>query len=243
MTEEAQIAEEGGTLLDEATPTLSEGEYFLSDGIKGTGEAPEWYKGDKYSSVAEQARAYTELEKKFGGFTGAPKDGYAGPEGVDADDGLLAELTEFASTHNMNQEAFNQAWELLTANEEAYEQVSQEQEIASLGDNAQERIKNVEGFLKNNLDAETYETARDLVTDAKSIQLIEMIVSATAPKKLPIDGGEHPTGMSWADIEAEMFKRTDDGQLLRSIDMAHERKIQKMMKEFGGDKPHHHVFG
>ena len=28
MTEEAQIAQEGGTLLDEATPTLSEGEYF-----------------------------------------------------------------------------------------------------------------------------------------------------------------------------------------------------------------------
>jgi hypothetical protein len=49
--------------------------------------------------------------------------------------------------------------------------------------------------------------------------------------------------MTWQDIEAEMFKRTDDGQLLRSIDMAHERKIQKMMKEFGGDKPHHHVFG
>ena len=47
MTEEAQIAEESGTLLDEATPTLSEGEYFLSDGIKGTGEAPEWYKSDK----------------------------------------------------------------------------------------------------------------------------------------------------------------------------------------------------
>ncbi len=34
MTEESQIADEGGTLLDEATPTLSEGEYFLSDGIK-----------------------------------------------------------------------------------------------------------------------------------------------------------------------------------------------------------------
>ncbi len=136
MTEEAQIAEESGTLLDEATPTLSEGEYFLSDGIKGTGEAPEWYKSDKYSSVAEQARAYTELEKKFGGFTGAPKDGYAGPEGVDAADGLLEELTELARTHHLNQEAFTQAWQPLTANEEAYEQVTPEQTIDSQGDHA-----------------------------------------------------------------------------------------------------------
>ena len=49
---------------------------------------PEWYKADKYKSVAEQAKAYTELEKKFGGFTGAPKDGYSVVEGVEQDDAL-----------------------------------------------------------------------------------------------------------------------------------------------------------
>jgi len=245
MTEESQIAEEetGGTLLDATTPELSEGEYFLSDGIKGTGDAPEWYKGDKYKSVAEQAKAYTELEKKFGGFTGAPKDGYAGPEGVESDDALLQELTEFATKTNMSQEAFGEAWELLTAQSEAVEAVSQEQEIAALGSNAEERIKNVEGYLKNNLDADDYETVRDLVTDAKSIQLIEYMVRATAPTKLPIDGGEHPTGMTWSDIEAEMFKKNDNGQLLRSIDASHEAKIQKMMQEFGGDRVHTRTFG
>lgn len=245
MTEESQIAEEetGGTLLDATTPELSEGEYFLSDGIKGTGETPEWYKGDKYKSVAEQAKAYTELEKKFGGFTGAPKDGYAGPEGVESDDALLQELTEFATKTNMSQEAFGEAWELLTAQSEAVEAVSQEQEIAALGSNAEERIKNVEGYLKNNLDADDYEVVRDLVTDAKSIQLIEYMVRATAPTKLPIDGGEHPTGMTWSDIEAEMFKKNDNGQLLRSIDASHEAKIQKMMQEFGGDRVHTRTFG
>ena len=245
MTEEAQIAEEdtGGTLLDATTPELSEGEYFLSDGIKGTGETPEWYKGDKYKSVAEQAKAYTELEKKFGGFTGAPKDGYAGPEGVESDDALLQELTEFATKTNMSQEAFGEAWELLSAQGEAVEAVSQEQEIAALGSNAEERIKNVEGYLKNNLDADDYEVVRDLVTDAKSIQLIEYMVRATTPAKLPIDGGEHPTGMTWSDIEAEMFKKNDNGQLLRSIDASHEAKIQKMMQEFGGDRVHTRTFG
>jgi len=245
MTEEAQIAEEniGGTLLDAGTPELSEGEYFLSDGIKGTGDAPEWYKGDKYKSVAEQAKAYTELEKKFGGFTGAPKDGYASPEGIESDDALLQELTEFATKTNMSQEAFGDAWELLSAQGEAVEQVTQEQEIARLGDNAGERIKNVEGYLKNNLDANDYEVVRDLVTDAKSIELVEYLVRATAPTKLPIDGGQHPTGMTWSDIEAEMFKKTDNGQLLRSIDASHEAKIQKMMKEFGGDKVHTRTFG
>lgn len=242
-TEQAAETTIGDTLLDPGTPTLGDGEYFLTEGIKGTGDTPEWYKSDKYKSVAEQAKAYTELEKKFGSFTGAPKDGYSGPEGIESDDALLQELTEFASKTNMSQEAFGEAWELLTAQSEAAAEVSREQEIAKLGNNANERIKNVEGFLKNSLDSEDYQNVMSLVTDARSIELVEALVKATSPVKLPIDGGESPTGMTWSDIESEMFKKSGDGQLLRSIDLNHERKIQKMMQDFGGTKANIRTFG
>ena len=40
-----------------------------------------------------------------------------------------------------------------------------------------------------------------------------------------------------------MFKKDENGNLLRSVDMNHERKIQRMMKEFGGDKPYTQTFG
>jgi hypothetical protein len=233
--EQAEVQEAtSDTLLDNAEPTLSENEYFLAEGIKGTGETPEWYKADKYQSVAEQAKAYTELEKKFGGFKGAPKDGYVAPEGVEQDDALLAELTEFAKDTNMSQEAYGRAWELLTAQEQAVEEVTAEQEMAKLGENATQRLKTVEGFLKNNLDADTYTQVQDLVTTAESVQLIEAIVKATVPAKLPIEGGEHPTGLTWADVEAEMFKKDEKGNLLRSVDINHERKVQQMMASFGG---------
>ena len=233
--EQAEVEEAtSDTLLDNAEPTLSENEYFLAEGIKGTGETPEWYKADKYQSVAEQAKAYTELEKKFGGFKGAPKDGYTAPEGVDEDDQLLAELTEFAKDTNMSEEAYGRAWELLTAQEQAVEEVTAEQEMAKLGDNATQRLKTVEGFLKNNLDADTYTEVQDLVTTAESVKLIEAIVKATVPAKLPIEGGEHPQGLTWADVEAEMFKRHENGQFLRSVDPNHERKVQQMIASFGG---------
>ena len=114
--EQAEVQEAtSDTLLDNAEPTLDQGEYFLAEGIKGAGETPEWYKSDKYQSVAEQAKAYTELEKKFGGFKGAPKDGYTAPEGIESDDALLTELTEFAKDTNMSDEAFSRAWDLLSA--------------------------------------------------------------------------------------------------------------------------------
>ena len=233
--EQAEVQETtSDTLLDNAEPTLGENEYFLAEGIKGMGEAPEWYKADKYQSVAEQAKAYNELEKKFGGFKGSPKDGYVAPEGVAEDDVLLAELTEFAKDTNMSQEAYGRAWELLTAQEQAVEEVTVEQEMAKLGDNATQRLKNVEGFLKNNLDADTYSSVQELVTTADSVKLIEAIVKATVPAKLPIDGGEHPEGLTWADVEAEMFKKDENGNLLRSVDINHERKVQKMMASFEG---------
>ena len=49
------------------------------DDLPGTGDRPEWFRGDKYANVAEQAKAYTELEGKFGSFTGSPEE-YEIPE-------------------------------------------------------------------------------------------------------------------------------------------------------------------
>ena len=220
------------TLLDQAQPTLEAGEYFLADGIKGTGDAPEWLNTEKYKSVAEQAKGYAELSKRFGGFKGAPKDGYTPPEGVEADDALYQELEAFATKTNMNGDAFQEAWELLSTQGKVAEEYSQEVELSKLGDNAQERIKTVEGFMKNNLDADTYEQARGLVTNAGSVELVELLVKATAPTKLPLEGGTHPQGLTWSDVEHEMFKKDDNGNLLRSTNSSHEQKIQKMMATF-----------
>ena len=243
---EEQAVESNDTLtslVDAAEPTLGEGEYFLSEGIKGVGDLPEWYEADKYKSIAEQAKAYTELEKKFGGFTGAPKDSYSTVEGVEADDALWGELVEFGTKQNMSQAAMNEAWELLTAQEQAIEEVSLEAEMGKLGDNAVERIKVVEQYMKNNLDGDTYERLRYAVNSAEAVELVESLVRSTAPAKLPIDGYVQPGGITWEDIEAEMFKKHESGQMLRSVDPNHESKIQRMMKEYGGDKPYERIIG
>ena len=232
-----------GSLVDAAEPTLGEGEYFLTEGIKGTGETPDWFKADKYKSIADQAKAYTELEKRFGGFKGAPKDGYSVPEGIEADDALFAELKAFAEDTNMSQDAFDRAWDLLQAQSEAVEEVSLEAEMAKLGDNATGRIKHVEQFMKNNLDPDTYERLRYAVNSAESVELIESLIKSTAPAKLPIDGVVEPGGITWQAIEAEMYKKDEHGNLLRSVDRNHEAKIQRMMREYGGDRPYVQTFG
>ena len=56
-------AESTSTLLDTALPSLNDGEYYLSDGIKGVGESPEWFDSKRFKSVDQQAKSYLELEK------------------------------------------------------------------------------------------------------------------------------------------------------------------------------------
>ena len=40
-----------------------------------------------------------------------------------------------------------------------------------------------------------------------------------------------------------MFKKTDDGQMLRSVSQAHEQKVQRMMQEYGGNVPNVQIIG
>lgn len=239
-TEEAP--QDAGSLLA-GMDSLSENEYWLAEGYKAEGERPEWYKADKYKTIADQAKAYVELEKRFGSFKGAPKEGYTPPEGVDADDFLFQQLAEFGKETNMAPEAFEKAWQLLAQQNEAAEQVKQEQELAALGPDASKRIAQVDRYLRNNLDAGQYDEVKYFITSAKDIQLVEALINATRPQKLPIDGAVQPGGMTWADIEKAMYKKDDNGNLLRSVDREYEAKIQRMLREFGGDRPHIQTFG
>ena len=240
---ESDTSEEPVSLVDAAEPQLGEGEYFLTDGIKGVGDRPEWYLSEKYKSVSDQASAYNELSKKFGAFKGAPKDGYSMPEGIDKEDGLMQELVGFASESKMSQDYFDKAWELLSSQSQAVEEVSAEAEMAKLGDNGTDRIKTVEQFMKNSLDSDTYERLRYAVNSAAAVELVEELIKSTAPAKLPIDGHIQPGGMTWPDIEAEMFRKDEHGNMLRSVNTDHNDKVKAMLQEWGGDKPYAQQIG
>lgn len=224
------------SLLDDAAPTLSDGEWFQSDGVKGTGDRPDWYQSDHFKSVNEQAKSYGELQKKFGSFTGTPKEGYTLPDGVEKDDALASEFITLATDMGMNQEGFDKGFELLSAQMGVSEEINQENELAKLGDNASQRIKAVENALKFKA-GDGYDEIKDMITTADGVLLAEKLIKTFAPQKLPIDGGENPTGVTKAEIELLMQEKTQDGQLRRSIDRDFDKKINRMWTELLGDGP------
>ena len=108
--EPSQEATEPGDPPDNSTDP----KWYLTDNVPGDGEVPEWFKADKYKTLTDQAKAYTDLEKRFGAFVGAPEDGVYKinpPEGVEItfeeDHPLFQEFNKWASEKQFSQEGYD----------------------------------------------------------------------------------------------------------------------------------------
>lgn len=164
--------------------------WFYADGVAGNGERPE-YLLPKFKSVADQAKSYTELEKRFGGFKGAPENYEVtlpqeldGKIALNADDPLLKNFIEVAKSSNMSQETFNQIVASY-ANNIAQIAVNREAEIAKLGDGAQERLGRLGKWAQNNLSTEEVAVFQNMVTNAAAVQLFEKIKSKMSETSVP----------------------------------------------------------
>lgn len=198
--------------------------YFWKDGMVGEGDPPEWYKGDKYKSVADQAKAYTDLEKRFGGFSGAP-EAYEMPEEIDTEDTFVKTLTELGKSSNMGQETFGKLLELGEQIMSTKDELDRESQLEALGPEANQRIANIDGFLRNNL-GERYDELKTVVKDAKSVELIESLIKATSPSKLP-SGPSAPVNIpSQGEVERMMQEKDPDGRVIYHYSSARQKEVQ-----------------
>jgi len=240
MTEEAQAVEE--SVATEVTEEVSESpeslvsntqdeaSWFYDDNMAGVGNKPEFLK-EKYSSVADQAKAYVELEKKFGSFKGQPKDGYSLSDEMSKDDPLVAEVIKFGQAHNMSQDGFDQMLNLAMTQAQVTEEVSREQEMSKLGTEASKRISRVDGFLRNNLEAEEYDKIAPMLTTASHVELTEALISLTSQEQLPVDEIVTATGVTFDSYMSEYLKKDENGNTLYVTNSAHKQKCDRMKAE------------
>jgi hypothetical protein len=228
MSDDTSVSEPSA----ESTETTVEPSFHWSEGMPGEGDAPEWYKGDKYKSVADQAKAYTDLEKRFGGFTGAPES-YGLPEEIDTEDTFVKTLTEIGAKSNMNQSTFDQVLELGEALLTAQDELRMEREMEALGPEAEQRLANIDGFMKNNL-GDRYEEFKESVKDAKTVELIETLIKASAPSRLPT-GDTAAVGIpTQGDIERMMLEKDDNGKVIYHYSRARQKEVETAIARMKG---------
>lgn len=186
MSEQTQPGTTDSTTTDSTAGNVqpNSGEWFLTEGVQGAGEKPDYFL-EKYSSLAEQAKAYPELQQKFGAFTGSP-DEYSIKEGTEynSEHPILAEIQTFGKENNLSNEGYNALVNVLLNNERANNEAAEEQATLvkkDLGANANERLQNIDDFLGANM--EVSDTMKDLISQAKDqpggVELIEAFIGMT----------------------------------------------------------------
>jgi hypothetical protein len=186
MEEELSLMDGAAETTEQAPTEPANDSWYLSEGVNGEGDRPEWF-SDKYDSVAEQAKGYNELSKRFGGFTGAPED-YAlnapeefgeHPDGswFDGEDANVTFIKDFGREQNMSQEAFDaltQGWLRHTVGNL---QEVQAAEMQALGPQAGDRLDAIEKYGKANLSPEGFANLKGVVTSAVAVEVVEELIA------------------------------------------------------------------
>lgn len=204
------------------------------------GEVPEKFKGKAPEDVVS---SYTELEQRFGGFSGAP-EAYelVKPEGLegefDPEDNVLTGFQEVAKELNMSQDAFNKVVDYYlnsTVMSEDDMEAARQEEIKSLGQNGEAMIKDVDDFLRANLDSELYKEAAQGLTSAASVKAFHHLIKATAPKTPPIDDPANAGGLTKEKWEEMRFAKTESGERRMSVDPEYKKMVDDYGKRLHGE--------
>lgn len=256
--------EGGGTILDAGGEGGGEGggdgdgKWSWGENVPGTGTAPPWLKSDKFKTVADQARGFTELETKIGPaaeLIGAPEGDYEMPklpDGVegewDVDDAMFKTFSATAKEVGLSQAAFDKLATpiaKLLAEENAADEKAVSDSLAEIGTNVKERITQVKTYLTAELGEDGYNSLNDAVgTDVKAYLAMEKLVAmASGDARLADLPGMQGPGFTKADIETERYKVYPEGhrmagQSVYEHDKEHRAKVKGMYKELfpGEDK-------
>jgi predicted subunit of tRNA(5-methylaminomethyl-2-thiouridylate) methyltransferase len=234
-TETPAVEPEAPQQTEENTEAEKETLKFLYDeGIEGTGDAPEWFKASKYKSIADQAKGYSELEKRLGSFTGAPKDGKYEIEGVSFEDNpLMQTVAEWGVDNQLSSEGLGKLIEKV--NELAQRQIAEDQENATkaLGENAQKRLSDLAQWGKNNLSTEEFVQFQGLAQNAGQVQVLEKLIGMAKNSKIVKEDSSEQLGKDdkEAEIRTMQFAKNEKGQRLMDVDPEHRKKVLQKMKE------------
>lgn len=229
---------------DPAAPQAADDpKWYLRDGVGAEGDPPEWFKGDKYKTLEEQAKAYNELETRFGAFTGAPKDGVYKielkedlPVEFQTDHPLFENLNGWAKEAQLSQEGYNN---LLTmfAQYELSTQPDFDQIKKDVGENADARINSASQWAKSNLSEDQYNAFRGALTQSNAaavFAVVEALIGKTREVSMPKPSDDVPgaTEGGLEEINKLHNAKNEDGQRKYDVDPKYREMVEQKRLDY-----------
>lgn len=156
--------------------------WFWAENVVGDGVKPEWMV-EKFKTVEDQASAYGSLEKKLGGFTGAPEDYDFNPINdmlkdshvkIDTENAKFHEFTDIAKKHNMSQDMMNDILKVYS-DFEISRTPDPAAELSSLGADGERKLDLIAQWANSNFTSSEVDTIAGLVNTASNISLLDKI--------------------------------------------------------------------
>lgn len=168
-----------------------ENEWLWGEGVPGAGNRPEFL-SEKYKSVADQAKAYKELEKRLVNGEAKVPDNYDFGEHakvIKTESEHIQKFVETARNNRLSQEAFTQVLSSLVEYEKSLAP-NIDAEIKKLGENANEKIETVKRWAANNLSQEACDTLGAIGNRADVIKFVDEL------RQLSLHNQSTPPGSS-----------------------------------------------
>lgn len=173
-----QVTNESVNSNSPETQAIQNDVWYFDENTPGAGEKPEWLQSTKYKSVAEQAKAYNEAQKRLGAFKGAPEEYEIKVDDPDVkvnkDDPLIKEFLADAKANNVSQDYVNQLLKTYTKALK-YGRPDPKKELEALGPNAAQDLNNLNKWASNNLSTDELNTFKNMMQTADSVRLMQKL--------------------------------------------------------------------
>lgn len=213
-------------------PETESATWFHAPGVPGKGDKPEHFNNKKYGTESDQAKAYPDLERKFGQLQtelqeskinkNVAPDAYdfevdtvEGQEPVipDADKAFLGEFSKVCKEHNISQDGFTGMMDfyksfLATQTEESkiQRETAVRAELDKLGGEKEAKVKldKLDARMAQTFPEELQAAAKSLINNAEQFKIMDYITKQLVPLRLPsTDSTLHPDAPDRATLLAE----------------------------------------
>lgn len=210
--------------------------WFIDEGIQGQGPRPDYLKG-KYKTVADQARAYNEIEKKLGGLTGAPESYNLDnvKEQIDLENPYLKDFLNIAKESRLNQDSVQKMMGTLADYQNSFIP-DQQKELAKLGADGEKRYQVLDQWAKNSLSAKAQETFAVIPKTSEVIEFLdEMRQMQAKGRSQPPGNADHAHSLRPPSVAEVRQKMADNPDKYNSSPEFRAQISRELAQALGGE--------
>jgi hypothetical protein len=164
--------------------TKPEPDWFMDENTPGVGPRPPWLPPN-YKRVSDVVKSNVELEKRLGGFKGAPEEYNLGELEIDEDQLVISEMKRAAKKHHMSEDALKDFIGVINTAAETQANMGIEEEVKKLGSDGERQLQEFQNWTENYFAPEEREVAKEMVQRAEHLQVFNKMMAGAYRMSVP----------------------------------------------------------